>query len=269
LQTFSNPPRSIVNLDAIEPKFRLAIRPPVVLIVLDEFPGASLVKPDGSFQKERFPNLNSLKNQSSYYPYHSAASNFTLRALPAILSGIVEREVLLKETLFNDFKKIKYRSSISEPFPQFSHFCPGCIQAKPYSYLAGTKADNKRDMMLASAINDLKTIKAGRFSVIHALYPHIPYDRFPSGKKYTDQEFFFGVPSGFDFLDPASNNDNQIKTVMAEQRFLMQAQFTDKIVGSVIKNLKLSGNWDQTTLIITADHGGAFTANTGRRTVKN
>jgi len=252
-------------------------RPPVVLIVLDEFPGTALLKPDGSFQKERFPHLNALKNESAYYPYHSAASNFTLRALPAILSGITEREIKPQETLFDDFRKMKYRRLISSPLPHLTHLCQRCIISKNYNYLAGIKIREtefySRSRLLAGGINDLKTIKEGDFSFMHAIYPHIPWDRFPDGKRYLDQEFGYGIPNGYNPITGSNDKnakisaDNEILVEMAEQRFLMQAQFVDKIVGSVVKNIKASGNWDKTTLIITSDHGGAFTRESGRRTV--
>jgi len=253
-------------------------KPPVVLIVLDEFPGTALLKPDGSFQKERYPHLNALKNTSSYYPYHSASSNFTLRGVPAILSGIVEREVQPEETLFNDFRKMGYRRLISQPLNQIAPLCQQCIISQPKNYLAGIKTYDWRSMLLAGGINDLKTIKNGDFSFVHALYPHIPWNRFPSGKQYSDRGFFNGGdgPTGYDTITLTNNAqlnaklkaDAETLVEIAEQRFIMQAQFTDKIVGSIIKNIKASGNWNKTTLIITSDHGGAFTAGLSRRTVE-
>ena len=45
---------------------------------------------------------------------------------------------------------------------------------------------------------------------------------------------------------------------LKEYRFLMQAQHTDRLLGEVFSRLKEVGMWDNTLIVVTADHGRSF-----------
>ncbi|WP_407952027.1 sulfatase-like hydrolase/transferase [Plantactinospora sonchi] len=64
-----------------------AAHPPVVMLVLDEFPLVSLLDAGGRLDARRFPNFARLAGESTWYRNASAVSGFTPYALPAMLTG--------------------------------------------------------------------------------------------------------------------------------------------------------------------------------------
>lgn len=60
---------------------------PIVLIVLDELPTASLLDERGRIDPVRFPNLARLADEATWYRNHTATSGWTATAVPAIFSG--------------------------------------------------------------------------------------------------------------------------------------------------------------------------------------
>ena len=62
------------------PPARAATRPPVVLIVLDEFPVDSLLLPDGRIDARRFPGFASLARHSTWFPNAGAVYLVSVRA---------------------------------------------------------------------------------------------------------------------------------------------------------------------------------------------
>ncbi|MFP6582454.1 MAG: sulfatase-like hydrolase/transferase [Candidatus Hydrogenedentota bacterium] len=75
--------------DARPPQSQLDItqRPPIVMLVFDEFPALSLLDAKGKIDPERYPSFASLANESTWYPYATTVHDYTLQAVPAILSG--------------------------------------------------------------------------------------------------------------------------------------------------------------------------------------
>lgn len=68
---------------------RDATRPrvPVVLVVFDEFSGASLLTPEHTIDATRFPNFSKLASESTWYRHACSNASLTTCALPAILTG--------------------------------------------------------------------------------------------------------------------------------------------------------------------------------------
>ncbi|MGH9250086.1 MAG: sulfatase-like hydrolase/transferase, partial [Acidimicrobiales bacterium] len=62
---------------------------PVTIVVLDEFPLASIVRPDGTINEVRFPNLASLAAESTWFRNASTESVLTPDSVPSILTGLV------------------------------------------------------------------------------------------------------------------------------------------------------------------------------------
>lgn len=66
--------------------------PPVVLIVFDELPLASLVDEGLHIDKKRFPNFARFADSSSWYKNAIAAADFTVAAIPSLLTGRLAHE---------------------------------------------------------------------------------------------------------------------------------------------------------------------------------
>ena len=60
---------------------------PIVFIVLDEVPAASLMRPDGTLNEERFPNFARLADAGTWYRNASAVAPNTPNAVPSLLDG--------------------------------------------------------------------------------------------------------------------------------------------------------------------------------------
>ena len=60
---------------------------PIVFLSLDEFPLASLLRPDGTINEARFPNFARLAESSTWYRDATAMAQTTELSVPAILTG--------------------------------------------------------------------------------------------------------------------------------------------------------------------------------------
>jgi arylsulfatase A-like enzyme len=88
---------------------------------------------------------------------------------------------------------------------------------------------------------------------LHILMPHQPWRYLPSGLKYPER------PVG----DPSSSDGTWTTepwpVASTHQRHLMQLAYTDRLLGSVLERLHVTGLYDRSLLLVTADHGMAFT----------
>lgn len=66
---------------------KAATHPPIVVLLLDEFPLVSLLGTDGKIDAKRYPNIARLAGGSTWYRNATAVSGWTPYAVPAMLSG--------------------------------------------------------------------------------------------------------------------------------------------------------------------------------------
>lgn len=97
--------------------------------------------------------------------------------------------------------------------------------------------------------------------VLHAMVPHGPARRLPSGARYEDD---FGQPlvQGDQW---GKWRDDAWSVISMQQRYLAQTLFTDRIVGQVIDRLREEGLYDKATIVLCSDHGMAFIPGDSRR----
>ncbi len=87
----------------------------------------------------------------------------------------------------------------------------------------------------------------------HFLLPHAPYNYLPSGKVYTQEGGVPGLPAkGQRYVDDTQG------VLQVYQRHLLQVGFVDTWLGALLSHLQETGLYDQTLLVITADHGVSF-----------
>src|SRR5690606_15942532 len=68
---------------------------PVVMVVLDEFPLTPLLRPDGSINDIRYPNLAALARRTTWFRNAASQSATTFVSVPSILTGrLVEPDQL-------------------------------------------------------------------------------------------------------------------------------------------------------------------------------
>ncbi len=99
----------------------------------------------------------------------------------------------------------------------------------------------------------------------HAFFPHAPFEHLPSGRRYArpNEEPVEG-------LIPASGEEplrDPFAATQAYQRHLLQAAYTDRLLGQVIDRLRSADRFDRSLILVTADHGATFQTGQDRRAV--
>ena len=66
--------------------------PPIVFIIFDEFPSASLMDEEFMIDAKRYPNFAALADNSYWFRNATTVHGSTIRAVPAILTGLLPDE---------------------------------------------------------------------------------------------------------------------------------------------------------------------------------
>ena len=108
----------------------------------------------------------------------------------------------------------------------------------------------------------LAGVRAGDRPGLHFLHlalPHNPWEYLPSGQAY--------AVNGPDI--PGLTGDEWSKkpwfSAQAEQRYLLQLGYADRLVGRLVRRLREEGLYERSLMIVTADHGISFRPGRGRR----
>ncbi len=101
----------------------------------------------------------------------------------------------------------------------------------------------------------IDSIRPGRRPALnfkHTLLPHVPWQYLPSGRRYRRQPN--DVIPGLSNL--AYEDQGQLDVLF--QRHMLQTQFTDLQLQNLWDKLKAEGIWDDSLIVVAADHGVAF-----------
>ncbi len=93
----------------------------------------------------------------------------------------------------------------------------------------------------------------------HALVPHAPYTFLNDGSLYNGETL-----DGLDTRRDAWESDQAVVDT-AIRRYVQQIQLVDGWVGDAVSKLKKEGRFDNSIIVVTADHGTALTAGLSRR----
>ncbi len=125
---------------------------PVVLLIFDELPTPSLMKPDHSVDAERYPNFARLAKTSTWYQNATSVSDGTYVAVPAILTGRrPQAELPTSHTYPNNLYTLlgrRYQQHDQEPI---TSVCP--------ESLCGVKETENRGKRLSSLASDLSIVE--------------------------------------------------------------------------------------------------------------
>ena len=121
----------------------------------------------------------------------------------------------------------------------------------------GAVKDRFKDQFDSGALSQVEAVESAvkivseattpRVQVVHALIPHAPWRITPDLR--------------IDELSPTISTRNPDDAEIVRdtyQTFLYQVGAADRVMQNVIKDLKASGKWDSTMLLVTADHGISF-----------
>ncbi len=298
-----------------------------VLITLDEFAQASILKTDGTIDNERFPNFAKLAERSTWFPNATTVSNATPAAIPSILTGTYPRwgrapplAITHPNTLFsllsathelrinewvtrlcpvqrcpqrvaaaNSAKDLAadsalvYAVSVSPPavvgrLPSLNYRWSGYFSeqrtvgeqlgrlpavmrpvAKPVlNYLADDELTSLEVRRIDRFIRSIRRPSQPTLWFIHPAMPHQPWHLLPDGRSYDRQ----------DMLRQGGPWASQSAADQALQRHLLQLAATDELIGRLISRLDDEAMWDDTLLVVAADHGIVFRAGANLRGVK-
>lgn len=246
---------------------------PVVFVVYDELPTATLMNPAGTrVNAGRFPGFARLAAHSTWYRNNTTVADFTGRALPAIETGINPGYNTLPiapqqpNSIFTLLGR-DYRFNVSEPV---TRVCPASlcgrqkgrgaapVHARSAGHFTKGLFEKPRPELFSRF---LRRLRGGRsFNFIHFEVPHEPFHFLPDGRSYN-----------YTPISDVGNHNAQkwsgglggVATTW--QRHFIQTGYADTLTGRLIKRMKQVRIWNQALLIVVADHGISFDPGTFRR----
>ncbi len=245
-------------------------RPHVVLLVLDELPGDSMLDRPGHIDAGRFPGFARLAASSTWFRNAFSSYDSTTRAVPLILDG--RRPVPGSDadrrwhprSLFTALGRGGWRIMAREDAGALCppRLCPGAPVRRPAIL---PRLNRGRVQRFGAWVHSIRPSRRPTFWMHHALLPHGPYQYLPSGARTRAgaRDPFVGMNGEPSFHDPWLTRHN-------EQRYLLQLGFVDRLIGRLIDRLQTTGLWERSLVVVTADHGYAWQSGvTTRRSVNH
>lgn len=270
--------------------------PSIMVIVLDELPTSSLLDADGEIDAARFPNIASLAEQSTWYRNEATLGSWTSIAVPGILTGRYPVDADNRAhwsrypenlfTLFADRYRIVAHESSTRLCPD--SICPDASRPRmeavgdlvgsaaglwgglvnPFEDVevafepAGadmTKAETHR--LAIDTAGSLAASPDPTLAYLHLSLPHQPWQLLASGQTTNAPSPPNGI-AGNRWQDPMA-------AASAYQRHQLQLEFTDSVVGDVLDSLRSAGRYDDTMIVLAADHGASFRADHDQRAISD
>lgn len=258
--------------------------PSILMVVADELPTESLLDSGNRIDPDLFPNLARLAERSTWYRNTTAAATFTDAAVPAVLSGIRPRsshptKVQYQRNLFTLLRDTYDLNVWEEVTDLCSRACgtrPGASALRDLTDRAtrawtdivgrslGLAPDaDAPEMEIADAsgrvarldrfIRSLRPADGRpRLDFVHVMLPHAPWLILPDGRRYETDD-------GYLLMSGRGHWKGLYGASLARQRHLLQLQYLDRRLGDIVAALKRIGRYDDTLIVVTADHGVSFT----------
>ena len=87
---------------------------------------------------------------------------------------------------------------------------------------------------------------------LHLLLPHTPYKFLPDGMRYSEDTGGLSAPLP---QAPTGRGPEPAAMDFEEQRLLLQASYTDTLIGRIVDRLRETERYDDAVIVVTADHG--------------
>ncbi|MPZ53467.1 MAG: sulfatase-like hydrolase/transferase [Acidimicrobiia bacterium] len=291
---------------------------PVVLLVFDEFPLATIMDGSGDLVADQFPGFARLAEDGVWYRNALTTADRTNKAVPAILSG--RRTPTGPAPTFNDHPNSVF-TALSRVYDvsaveTITSMCPTDICREAPSSM--TDAELWRSLWLDSAVvlghqnlpvsmddslPSLDTAWQGfgggsagdasewnihevlepeievrqesvasfheavseapnsrSFVFGHLILPHLPWHFLADGSFITREGY--GPAS---IKSPASWVDNEWQVAQAMQRHVHMAQYSDSVISDMVDDLVAAERYEQSMVVVVADHGVSFLSGPDRR----
>lgn len=260
---------------------------PVVMVVLDELPTASLLGPDGQVDATLFPAFAALAEDATWYRNTTSVSPTTPQAVPAILTGryptslgALPTSSAHPDNLFTALRG-SYDLNVWELVTQLCppEQCParggaanqglGALMAdatqvwvdyvdrpppRQDEAFAIRQSDPEAPATAERFIASLDDAERPVLDFLHVPLPHQPWRHLPSGARH-DGPF---LAEGLDGSDRYSWESSHLAAA-GRLRHLLQVQRTDELLGRLLRRLQDLDRYDESLIVVTSDHGVAFT----------
>ncbi|MEA2023475.1 MAG: sulfatase-like hydrolase/transferase [Actinomycetota bacterium] len=292
---------------------------PIVMVIFDEFPIASLMDGDGNIQEDVYPGFARLAEDGTWFRNAVTVQQQTENSLPAILSGKNPPPNKLPTagdhpftlfTLLADTYDLQVQEAVTDLCPEYAcenasrpvrpmgerwralvndlriisgHlFLPNDMADDlppvdtTWSNFSGGDAGNDYDITarfqeltysadrrqpIAQFTQSVGTSgEEPRLFFLHALVPHVPWEYLPSGQTYSAP----GAAPGS--VSPGWGDDVWLVD-QAYQMHLAQVGYVDGVIEDLIAELEEAGLYDETMIVVLADHGITVRPDTRHRRV--
>lgn len=255
--------------------------PDVVFVVLDMLPTVSLLDGNGAIDADLYPNFGRLAADSTWYRNASTAAPWTNMALPTIVAGrypdsagtapVAERYPHSIFTLLGGTYDLHVSEVITRLCPY--SLCPperhgGALaglfgegvdvisekawEQGPFPFEMAKVLDADRPKVFEDFVASIEPGAAPTLHFLHSLLPHDPWNLLPNGVEYAAPD----IPPGLWFANWAGDH----AAAIGHQRHILQTQLVDRLLGGLLDHLEETGLYDDTLIVVTADHGVAFTS---------
>lgn len=231
---------------------------PVVMLVLDEFTGTSLLDARNEIDPARYPHFAALAGDGTYYRNFTAAADETTRVMAALMTGGMWNDHAHPTaayyprnlfTLFGPTYRLRVREAASDFCPRrLCHAAPHDKQAILHELGGGRRP--------AGFDSWLQTIDGRADNTLyfkHLLLPHVPWQYLPDGQMYRRHPVEY-VPG---LNGPPSFSDTWLLQ-QGLQRHLFQVALVDRILGRLVDRLERIGLYEKALIVVTADNGESF-----------
>lgn len=220
----------------------------VLFIVLDEAPLFPLLKTDGTINRDRYPGFASLADNSTWYRNMVTTAQRTTEAVPAILDGrwpTFQNYPYLKDHPKNLFTLLRDQKQLNV-YQAITNLCPKNLCANAPSRDDRRLLNQVREFQ--NAVTRASTSTDPSLNFAHILLPHRPWSLVPD-LRYMSDVLEYPDPRSEFVIDRRRDN---------YQSMLRQYVATDALIGDLVTKMKTSSNWDNTMIVVTADHGITF-----------
>ena len=139
----------------------------------------------------------------------------------------------------------------------------GFADRRRFREVEGERRRNDRSSEYDRFLQTITSERSGQLYFLHTLTPHMPFQYVPSGTRYRAPDYQ-GRRESDELLFVKS--DPWLPLVL-QQRQLLQVGFVDRFIGSLIDRLQAQGIYDESLIVVTADHGSSYLHGKRRRVV--
>jgi len=113
-------------------------------------------------------------------------------------------------------------------------------------------------------LEDITPYEGDTLYFLHIMLPHVDYEYLPSGRAYDGPPIDRTI--GFGYRGDHWHND-ELAVLHAQQRYLLQLECVDRMVGELVVHLHKVGLYDRSVIVLASDHGVSFQSGDSRREI--